>query len=90
MGLKMLGTQKYTQKCPGQMPMNLSWLLKSLRVTNHQVFIKFQQNLLRQGGRTNRPDLCKIINSIWNKEKLPDGWKQSINVPIYKKDDKSL
>jgi hypothetical protein len=26
----------------------------------------------------------KPINSIWNKEKLPDQWKESIIVPIHK------
>jgi hypothetical protein len=27
----------------------------------------------------------KLINSIWNKEELPDQWKKSIIVPIHKK-----
>jgi hypothetical protein len=31
----------------------------------------------------------KPINSIWNKEELPDQWKESIFVPIHKKGDKS-
>jgi hypothetical protein len=31
----------------------------------------------------------KHINSIWNKEQLPDQWKESIIVPIYKKGDKT-
>jgi hypothetical protein len=31
----------------------------------------------------------KLINSIWNKEELPDQWKGSIIVPIHKKGDKS-
>jgi hypothetical protein len=30
----------------------------------------------------------KLINSIWNKEELPDQWKESIVVPIHKKGDK--
>jgi hypothetical protein len=30
-----------------------------------------------------------IINSIWNKEELPDQWKESIIVQIYKKGDKT-
>jgi hypothetical protein len=30
----------------------------------------------------------KHINSIWNKEQLPDQWKESIIVPIHKKGDK--
>jgi len=31
----------------------------------------------------------KLINSIWNKEELPEKWKQLIIVPIYKKGNKT-
>jgi hypothetical protein len=31
----------------------------------------------------------KLINSIWNKEQLPDKLKESINVPFHKKVDKT-
>jgi hypothetical protein len=31
----------------------------------------------------------KLINSVWNKEQLPDQWKGSIIVPIHKKGDKT-
>jgi len=31
----------------------------------------------------------KLINSIWNKEELPQQWKESIIVPVYKKGDKT-
>jgi hypothetical protein len=31
----------------------------------------------------------KLINSIWNKEELPDQWKEPIVLPIYKKGDKT-
>jgi hypothetical protein len=31
----------------------------------------------------------KLINSIWNKEELPEQWKESIIVPVYKKGDKT-
>jgi hypothetical protein len=31
----------------------------------------------------------KLINSVWNKEELPDQWKEFIIVPIHKKDDKT-
>jgi hypothetical protein len=30
-----------------------------------------------------------LINSIWNKEELPDQWKESIIVPVHKKGDKT-
>ena len=31
----------------------------------------------------------KLIISIWNKEELPEEWKESIIVPIHKKGDKT-
>jgi len=46
--------------------------------------------LVKARGRKIRPHICKLIHSIWNKEKLPDEWKHSITVPIYEKDDKTL
>jgi hypothetical protein len=30
----------------------------------------------------------KLINSIWNKEELPNHWKESIIVTLHKKGDK--
>ena len=45
--------------------------------------------LIKAGGRTIRSEIHKLIISIWNKEKLPEEWKESIIVPIYKKGDKT-
>jgi hypothetical protein len=44
--------------------------------------------LIKAGGRTIRCAIHKLIISIWNKEELPEEWKESIIVPIYKKGDK--
>ena len=46
--------------------------------------------LIKAGGKTFRCEVRKLIISIWNKEKLPEEWKESIVVPIYKKGDKTL
>jgi hypothetical protein len=45
--------------------------------------------LIKAGGRTIRSEIHKLINSIWNKKELPEQWKESIIVPIYKKGDKT-
>src|SRR5215475_13778071 len=45
--------------------------------------------LIKAGGRTLRCAIHKLINSIWNKEELPEEWKESIIVHIYKKGDKT-
>ena len=46
--------------------------------------------LIKVGGRTICGAIHKLIISIWNKEELPEEWKESIIVPIYKKGDKTF
>jgi hypothetical protein len=45
--------------------------------------------MIKAGGRTIRCVIHKLIISIWNKEELPEEWKESIIVPIYNKGDKT-
>jgi hypothetical protein len=45
--------------------------------------------LIKVGGRTIRGAIHKFIVAIWNKEELPEEWKESIIVPIHKKGDKT-
>jgi hypothetical protein len=45
--------------------------------------------LIETGGRTICCEIRKLIISIWNKKELPEEWKESITVPIYKKGDKT-
>jgi hypothetical protein len=45
--------------------------------------------IIKAGGGTIRSETHKLTNSIWNKEELPEGWKESIIVPIYNKGDKT-
>jgi hypothetical protein len=44
--------------------------------------------LIKAGGRTTQSEIHKLIISIWNKEELPEEWKESVIVPIYKKGDR--
>jgi hypothetical protein len=46
--------------------------------------------LITVGGRTIRCAIHKFIISIWNKEELPEKWKESIIVPIHKKGNKTV
>ena len=46
--------------------------------------------MIKAGGKTVRCEICKLIISIWNKKKLPEEWKGSIIVPIYKNGDKTI
>jgi hypothetical protein len=40
--------------------------------------------LIQAGGE---PEIHKLSNSVWSKEELPDQWKESIIVPVYKEGD---
>jgi len=44
---------------------------------------------IKAGGRTICYEIHELINSMWNKEELPEQWKQSITVPICKKGNKT-
>jgi tRNA U38,U39,U40 pseudouridine synthase TruA len=41
--------------------------------------------LIKAWIRTTRSKIHKLIHYIWNKEGLPEEWKESVIVPIYKK-----
>ena len=43
--------------------------------------------MFKVGGRIIHIEIHKLINSIWNKEKLPEQWKGSIIVPVCKNGD---
>jgi hypothetical protein len=45
--------------------------------------------LIKAGGSKISSEIHKLIISILNKEELPDQWKESIVVPVYKKGDKT-
>jgi len=45
--------------------------------------------MIKAGSRTIHSAIHELINSIWNKEKLPEEWKELIIVPLYKKGDKT-
>jgi hypothetical protein len=45
--------------------------------------------LIQAGGETLLSVIHKLINSVCNKEELPDQWNESIIVTIYKTNDKT-
>jgi hypothetical protein len=48
-----------------------------------------QAELIKARGETLYSEIHGLICSIWNKEELPQQWKEPIIVPIYKKGDKT-
>jgi hypothetical protein len=45
--------------------------------------------LIKAGGEIFYSELHTLISAMWNKEVLPQQWKESIIVPIHKKGDKT-
>jgi hypothetical protein len=60
--------------------------LKSILPGSDQIL----PELIQAGGKLLLSAIHKLINSIWNKEELPDQWKQSIILPIHKKGDETV
>jgi hypothetical protein len=46
-------------------------------------------DFIQAGGEILCSKIHKLINSIWDKEELPDQWKESIIIPVHKKGDKT-
>jgi hypothetical protein len=60
---------------------------KIYKVTNHQV-LSDPTELFKVRGRKIRNNDHKLSKSIWNNGELLEEWKESIIVPMCKKDDK--
>jgi hypothetical protein len=43
--------------------------------------------LIKAGGTTLHDEIHTLINSVWNKEELPEEWREWIILLIYKKGD---
>jgi hypothetical protein len=41
--------------------------------------------LIKAGGETLRHEIHKLVCPLWNKEELPQQWRESVVVPIHKK-----
>jgi hypothetical protein len=62
--------------------------IEKLKRLRSQGIDQIPAEMIKAGGRTIRFEIHKLIICIWNKEELPEEWKGSIIVPIYKKSDK--
>ena len=63
--------------------------IEELKSHKSQGIDQIPAELFQAGDKTIRCEIHKLIISIWNKEELPEEWKESIIVPIYKKSDKT-
>jgi len=56
--------------------------LKSSRRHKSPGVDQIPAELIKTEGRTIRYEIHKLVSSIWNKEELPEEWKESNIVPV--------
>ena len=67
----------------------LELAIEKLKIHKSPRIDQIPVELIKAGGKTICCEICKLIIFIWNKEELPEEWKESVIVPIYKKGDKT-
>ena len=64
-------------------------ITENLRRHKSTYIYQIPAEMIEAVGRTIRPEVHEITNSIWNKEEMPEEWKESINLPVFKNGDKT-
>jgi len=75
---------------PEPHPFEVKMALENLKRHKSPGIDQFPAEMIKAGGRTIRFEICKLIISIWNKEGLPEEWKESIIIPNSNKCDKTI
>jgi hypothetical protein len=63
--------------------------IEKLKSRNSPGIDQIPAELIKAESMTIRSAIHKLIIVIWNKEELPEEWKESVVVPIHKKGDKT-
>jgi len=89
MGLVILGRHTAQPLVPG--PSAFEVEMNSEKIKGHKLpgFDQIPADLIKAESRTICYEIHKFINTVWNKEVLPEDWKGSVIVPLYRKGDKT-
>jgi hypothetical protein len=74
---------------PDSSPFGVDFVITKLKRYKSRGSVQILAELIQAENEILQFETHKFINSIWNKEELPDKWKESIIVPVYKKGDKA-
>ena len=74
---------------PKPSALEIELAIKNLRSHKSPGIDQIPEELIKAVSRTIFYEIHKLIISIWNKEELPEEWKNSIIVPTYKRGDKT-
>jgi hypothetical protein len=91
MALNMLGRQIHTAEplVPVPSAFEVEMAIEELKSHITRYWSDPSRTDYKAGNTTIHSEIHKLINSIWNKEELPEEWKESITVHIYKKGNKT-
>jgi hypothetical protein len=56
-----------------------------LEIYKSPIIYQIPAEMIQEGSNILHSKIHELINSIWNREELPQQWKKSITVPLYKK-----
>ena len=86
MRLMILGRQTHTVEplVPEPSAFEVELAIEKLKNYKSPSIDQIPEELIKAGDRTIRCEIHKLIISVWNKEELPNEWKESIIVHIYK------
>jgi hypothetical protein len=90
--LMILGIEKYTQAeplVPDSSAFEVELVIEKLKGHKLESIDQIPGKWITAGRRKIRFEVHKINSLIWHKEELPEQWKESIIVPIYKKGDET-
>jgi hypothetical protein len=73
---------------PESSPIEVEIAVKKLKWYKSPGSDQILAKLIQAGGEILCSKIHELINSIWNMEKLPDQWKESIIIQVHKKGDK--
>ena len=74
---------------PEQSAFEVQLAIEKLKRHKSKGIDQIPAEFIKAGGRTICSEIHKLIISTWNKQKLPEEWKESIIVPIYEKGNKT-
>ena len=63
--------------------------IEKLKIHKSPGIDQIPAQMIKAGGRTNLSQIHKLLNSVWNRQELPEEWRESVILPIWKKDDKA-
>jgi hypothetical protein len=84
----MIGVHTAEPLVPGPSRLEFEIAIAKLKMYKSPGSDEIPATLIQAGGEILLSAIHKLINSVWNEEELPNKWKESIIIPLHKKNDK--